>query len=450
MKKATSSLKGVLANLTKGARSVLKGTASWRVLAVVAVVVALLAWLAAMAWKREAYEKIPDKLRQSVRRQCKDGAVLGEIWKDEWSMYRRDKLEEACKAGIGYNAGQRTWADGRTGADGQVSVTKEECQSKGFEGVCMNTILRGTKPCRNDKKECCLKNGKGCVSARTANTRFRMTQKNKGPAGAGTGTGTGAGTGTGTGASSSASSGGQSGKGVQFISDSGDSFDLTQGGVKAGEVHNMWIWDDKVDRVVVPRGKKVILYADPNGQGDQLKLGPGDHNLKKYLNYNFKNGGWWSTNATSYKFGGTSLFMKADTIPALQEKHRVAFLANVYPTPATPATPATAPSLPPAITYYGAGGVTQDFNEVGKLYNDLGPWQDIIERIHVPDGRKLYIYEHRDKGGNNRLLGPGMHELSHYTLIQNEWSGPDATRDICGDNDKYCWRRAISSIFIES
>lgn len=93
-------------------------------------------------------------------------------------------------------------------------------------------------------------------------------------------------------------------RGIEFKKATGkDMYDI--GGMEAGKVHGMYVWEGLVAKVYVPAGKKLILYSDPDGAGEQLKLKPGSHDLKEYTS---TSGGNWSTIASSYKYGGASLF----------------------------------------------------------------------------------------------------------------------------------------------
>lgn len=298
-----------VAGLARAARGLLSGTASWRVVAVVlaAVVTAVLMWTlviprarrANWRWRREGLsdERPPPDVRNEVRRACRNGASLDDIWKSKWDKYDKDVLLDACKKGRGYNVDQR---------DKNKEVKPEDCK---YGRVCPNPVLRGVKPCLNKEgTKCCLKNGKSCEDAKIADKIWNVTKftKNKEArdnakkakearekkADADT-----------------PAIGNKPPGGVEIRKAEGsDMYDMNP--MEPGKVHNMWTgdWDDKIATVKVPAGKKVILYSNPDGGGDQLKLGKGNHDL---ADYKTSTGGNWRNIASSYKYGGNSLFITA-------------------------------------------------------------------------------------------------------------------------------------------
>lgn len=426
-------LKGVLRRGVRGAGRLPAaiGRLPWQVWAA-ALLVAVIAYWASCA-TREMYgnKPAPDDVRNDVRRMCqKEGIDGGKVLKrylerKGYDKYDKDDIEGACKRGSTID----------------------------WDAVC--PVARKGNNCQDNYEERCEKTKNGrvwgwrCCQGDWCDSKNNSRRKGApaAPPGGDDGDDPADGLDPAVRAAWAELGRAATSKGVVFyktdaMSTKGamslkreDRIDLGADGenLKWNVVHNMWGWDDKVAYVHVPDGMKVVLYADPNGAGDQLRLGAGLHTLKNIQRSSNPSASWLNA-ATSYKIGGDYLF----GAPTPQ----------VAPTAAAAAAAAPAAGYSRGVTFYqnsdGTGEhlpVQEQMNKWDTVHNLPGNWNDKFSSVYVPDGMKVILYQDGNGGGKQLRLGPGTHDLGKFQFP----SGTYASWLTCNGNNSNCWNDTGSS-----
>lgn len=129
------------------------------------------------------------------------------------------------------------------------------------------------------------------------------------------------------------------------------------------------------------------------------------------------------------------------------------------PAPAAPAAPAAQPAAPttsaPVVYYQNTnrgGATTTEFNEMNKLYGNLGKtWNDKISAIEVPPGKAVHAYQKTHAGGKSIVFGPGYHDLTQYDFHTNAKKNVNACNDLPGlTKNTDCWNDSISSLEVRA
>lgn len=116
------------------------------------------------------------------------------------------------------------------------------------------------------------------------------------------------------------------------------------------------------------------------------------------------------------------------------------------------------------ITYYQdtnkGGGITSEYNEVGKWYDMPESWQNKISSVVIPRGRRIQIFQYaqtKENGGDSAVLGPGTYNLTEVSYpsgyhspgvfkCDDKNSTPFGSYTDPSSKNQGCWNDSISSI----